>query len=150
MRAVCSNLPGNDTCRHTVFLLCVRGFEVLRTESDGEISPPTGQKPIIVKRLYTIRPPPKCLDLKGRMLVQNGDFFSLLPIRHVPVEAPYAASFEKISHAAEHILIAPEASEHLLRVFSDGSASQQRQNDAREGGAAVVVYRLTATFKKPL
>ena len=83
--------------------------------------------------------PPECLDLKGRMLVQNGDFFSLLPIRHVPVEAPYAASFEKISHAAEHILIAPEASEHLLRVFSDGSASQQRKNDAREGGAAVVV-----------
>ena len=83
--------------------------------------------------------PPECLDLKGRMLVQNGDFFSLLPIRHVPVEAPYAASFEKISHAAERLLVAPEASEHLLRVFSDGSASQQRKNDVREGGAAVVV-----------
>ena len=89
--------------------------------------------------------PPESLDLRGRMLVQNGDFFSLLPIRHVPVEAPYAVSFEKISHETERLLLSPEASEHLLRVFSDGSEAQQRKDDIREGGAAVVLLPPYAT-----
>ena len=83
--------------------------------------------------------PPEELDLRGRMLVQNGEFFSLLPVRHVPVETPYAASFEKIDHEPERAILNPETSEHLLRVFADGSATQNQKRNSLPGGAAVVV-----------
>ncbi|CAE7306866.1 unnamed protein product [Symbiodinium sp. CCMP2592] len=82
--------------------------------------------------------PPEQVDLCGRQLLQNGDFYSLLPIRHVPVEAPYSTSFLRLDHGTESQALEEGATEHLFRVFSDGSASQNRGTPGC-GGAAVVL-----------
>ncbi|CAE7306848.1 unnamed protein product [Symbiodinium sp. CCMP2592] len=82
--------------------------------------------------------PPEQVDLCGRQLLQNGDFYSLLPIRHVPVEAPYSTSFLRLDHGTESQALEEVATEHLFRVFSDGSASQNRGTPGC-GGAAVVL-----------
>ncbi|CAE7360009.1 pol [Symbiodinium sp. CCMP2592] len=80
------------------------------------------------------------LDLRGRMLLRNGDVFSLLPTRHVPVETAHPSSFLSIDLEPEARVTDPSQSEHLLRVFSDGSAPQGRHNtQGGPGGGAVVL-----------
>ena len=90
---------------------------------------------------------PEEVDLCGRQLLQNGEFFSLLPIRHVPVESAYAVSFQCLDHEREFRVSDPVTSEHLLRVYSDGSASQHRGQQG-SGGAAVVILPPYATIEQ--
>ena len=64
--------------------------------------------------------------------------FSLLHTRHPPVEEPYSTSFVCLSTPS----CEPHAegdSENVLRVFSDGSAPNNRRGQAGNGGGAVVV-----------
>ncbi|CAE7319120.1 pol [Symbiodinium sp. CCMP2592] len=79
------------------------------------------------------------LDLRGRMLLQNGDVFSLLPVRHVPVETAHPSSFLCVDLEPEARITDPGQSEHLLRVFSDGSAPQGRHAAGPGGGAVVIL-----------
>ena len=82
---------------------------------------------------------PEEIDLKGCQLVQNNDFFTLLPIRHPPVEEPYATSFVNITQSADDSGQEIGAQEHLFRVYSDGSASNNKKGQAGFGGGAVVI-----------
>ena len=82
---------------------------------------------------------PENVDLKGCQLVQNQDFFTLLPLRHPPVEEPYSTSFLNITSRSDDTGQEIGAQEHLFRVYSDGSATQNRRGCAGFGGAAVVV-----------
>ena len=70
--------------------------------------------------------------------MQNGDFFTLLRTRHPPVEEPYATSFVCLTTTPCEAH-AEGSSEDVLRVFSDGSAPNNRRGQAGAGGAAVVV-----------
>ena len=81
---------------------------------------------------------PEDVDLKGCQLVQNGDLFSLLHTRHPPVEEPYSTSFVCLSTPSCEIH-AEGDSENVLRVFSDGSAPNNRRGQAGTGGGAVVI-----------
>ena len=60
------------------------------------------------------------VDLQGRSLLQIGEKFTLLPFRHVPVEAAYETSFRFI----------PEArvfdNERAIQVCSDGSSKNKK------------------------
>ena len=89
---------------------------------------------------------PEEVDLCGRQLFQNGEFL-LLPIRHVPVESAYAVSFQCLDHERESSVSDPITSEHLHRVYSDGSASQHRGQQG-SGGAAVVILPPYATIEQ--
>ena len=81
---------------------------------------------------------PEEVDLRGCQLVQNGDFFTLLHTRHPPVEEPCATSFVCLTTTPCEAH-AEGSSEDVLRVFSDGSAPNNRRGQAGIGGAAVVV-----------
>ncbi|CAE7828197.1 unnamed protein product [Symbiodinium sp. CCMP2592] len=83
--------------------------------------------------------PPEQVDLLGCQLVQNEDRFSLLPPRHVPVEEPYATSFFRIKSPLDDHLQDTGGQEHVLRVYTDGSAQQNRRGQAQAGGSSVVV-----------
>ncbi|CAE7450117.1 unnamed protein product, partial [Symbiodinium sp. CCMP2456] len=82
--------------------------------------------------------PPENIDLRGCQLVQHGDKFSLLHTRHPPIEEPFAVSFLRLTEAPDS---GPEEhdEEHVLRVYSDGSASNNRKGQAGDGGGAVVL-----------
>ena len=72
------------------------------------------------------------VDLCGRMLLQTGDSFRLLPMRHVPVEPPYPSSLqilqeEEVGEGLERDSV------HTIRFVTDGSCTGGR------GGWAVVV-----------
>ncbi|CAE6971092.1 unnamed protein product [Symbiodinium sp. KB8] len=82
--------------------------------------------------------PPEEVDLKGCQLVQNGDFFTLLHTRHPPVEEPFATSFVCLTTAPCEAQTEGNF-ENVLRVFSDGSAPNNRRGQAGVGGAAVVM-----------
>ncbi|CAE7036952.1 unnamed protein product, partial [Symbiodinium sp. CCMP2456] len=82
--------------------------------------------------------PPEAVDLRGCQLVQHGDKFSLLHTGHPPIEEPFAVSFLRLSEAPDS---GPDDhdEEHVLRVYSDGSASNNRKGQAGDGGGAVVL-----------
>ena len=82
---------------------------------------------------------PELVDLKGCQLVQSNDFFTLLPIRHPPIEEPYAVSFLNITKLSQDTGADVGAQEHLLRVYSDGSATNNKKGQAGFGGGAVAV-----------
>ena len=82
--------------------------------------------------------PPEEVDLKGCQLVQNGDFFTLLHTRHPPVEEPFATSFVCLTTTPCEAQTEGNF-ENVLRVFSDGSAPNNRRGQAGVGGAAVVM-----------
>ena len=67
------------------------------------------------------------VDLRGRALSKVGDDFHLLPLRHPPVDPPYATAF------IEHPEMTPEDVEYAIRVSTDGSCMRG------QGGAAAVL-----------
>ncbi|CAE7607306.1 unnamed protein product [Symbiodinium sp. CCMP2592] len=83
--------------------------------------------------------PPEKVDLLGCQLVQSEDRFTLLPTRHVPVEAPYSTSFMRISNPLDNQIQDQGQQEHILRVYTDGSAQQGRKGHPQVGGSSVVV-----------
>ena len=66
------------------------------------------------------------VELHGRSLLQVGETFTLLPFRHVPVEAPYMSSFTFIPEPTAN------DNEACIQVCSDGSHKN------RVGGIAAV------------
>ncbi|CAE7930361.1 pol, partial [Symbiodinium necroappetens] len=91
---------------------------------------------------------PEEVDLRGCQLLQNGDFFSLLHTRHPPVEEPYTTSFVCLNTPSCDAQTEGE-SENVLRVFSDGSAPNNRKGQAGTGGGAVVVLSFVSSRACP-
>ena len=56
------------------------------------------------------------VDLRGRKLLHSGDLFSLLPLRHPPVEEPYDAAYEHVPRFQD------DTEQAQLRVATDGSS----------------------------
>ena len=72
------------------------------------------------------------VDLQDRMLLQMGEVFTLLPMRHLPVEEPYPSNLQ-IMQVPEFDAEAETRSMHTVRFVTDGSSRQG------VGGWAVVM-----------
>ena len=78
------------------------------------------------------------VDLHGRMLLQTGETFRLLPMRHVPVEPPYPSSLQVLQNE-DSVEDLESGSVHTVRFVTDGSCTKGR------GGWAVMVAAPYAT-----
>ena len=93
---------------------------------------------IIVFTHRTLKP----LTLGVVSLCKTRTFLPCCPsdiIRHPPVEEPYATSFINITSRSDGTGQEIGAQEHLFRVYSDGSATNNKKGCAGFGGGAVVV-----------
>ena len=61
------------------------------------------------------------VDLQDRMLLQMDEVFTLMPMRHQPVEEPYPANLQVMTSPAFHAHDEVECA-HTLRFVTDGSA----------------------------